>query len=80
MALPLALDDLKTSLKGKCVAVSGSGNVATFCAEKVMELGGVSRARCRVVGGELEAWLLAEVFPEEAASVGYRLTDALREG
>merc|ERR1712013_942995 len=36
-----ALQDLKTDLKGKRVAVSGSGNVATFCAEKVMELGGI---------------------------------------
>ena len=29
----------------------------------------VSRARCHVVGGEFEAWLLAEAFPEETESV-----------
>jgi len=36
-----ALEDLKDSMKGKRVAISGSGNVATFAAQKVMELGGV---------------------------------------
>ena len=36
-----AMADLKTSFKGKRVAVSGSGNVATFCVEKVFELGGI---------------------------------------
>lgn len=37
-----ALADLqKTDLKGKKVAVSGSGNVATFCVQKLIELGAV---------------------------------------
>jgi len=36
-----ALEDLKVSFKGLRVAVSGSGNVATFCAEKLFELGAV---------------------------------------
>jgi len=36
-----AMADLKTSFKGKRVAVSGSGNVATFCVEKLFELGAV---------------------------------------
>jgi glutamate dehydrogenase/leucine dehydrogenase len=36
-----AMEDLKDSFKGKRVAISGSGNVATFAAQKVMELGGV---------------------------------------
>ena len=35
-----AMEDIGTSFKGKRVAVSGAGNVATFCTEKVMELGG----------------------------------------
>lgn len=34
-----ALQDIGESLKGKRVAVSGSGNVATFCTEKLFELG-----------------------------------------
>jgi len=34
-----ALEDLKESFKGKRVAVSGAGNVATFCVEKLFELG-----------------------------------------
>lgn len=29
-----------TDLKGQVVAISGSGNVATYTAEKVLELGG----------------------------------------
>jgi len=29
-----------TDLKGQVVAISGSGNVATYTAEKVIELGG----------------------------------------
>jgi len=36
-----AMEDLKDSFKGKRVAVSGSGNVATFCVEKLFELGAV---------------------------------------
>merc|ERR1712129_228405 len=36
-----AMKDLKTTFKGKRVAVSGSGNVATFCVEKLLELGAV---------------------------------------
>jgi glutamate dehydrogenase (NADP+) len=36
-----AMQDLKTTFKGKRVAISGSGNVATFAAQKVMELGGI---------------------------------------
>jgi glutamate dehydrogenase/leucine dehydrogenase len=35
------MEDLKDSFNGKRVAISGSGNVATFAAQKVMELGGV---------------------------------------
>merc|ERR1719159_291103 len=35
-----AMEDIGTSFKGKRIAVSGAGNVATFCTEKVMELGG----------------------------------------
>merc|ERR1719159_377027 len=36
-----AMEDLGDSFKGKRVAVSGSGNVATFCVEKLFELGAV---------------------------------------
>eukprot|EP01083_Nonionella_stella_P025061 69045_1 len=36
-----ALEDLNTSFKGKRVAVSGAGNVSTFCVEKLLELGAV---------------------------------------
>merc|ERR1712130_1025354 len=36
-----AMADLKTDFKGKRVAVSGSGNVATFCVEKLFELGAI---------------------------------------
>lgn len=36
-----AMQDLKESFKGKRVAISGSGNVATFAAQKAMELGAV---------------------------------------
>eukprot|EP01083_Nonionella_stella_P140045 428602_1 len=36
-----ALQDLNTDFKGKRVAVSGAGNVATFCVEKLFELGAV---------------------------------------
>jgi len=36
-----AMQDLNETFKGKRVAVSGSGNVATFCVEKLFELGAV---------------------------------------
>lgn len=36
----MAMKDLQTDFRGKRVALSGSGNVAEYTAEKVMELGG----------------------------------------
>ena len=35
------MKDLKDSINGKKIAISGSGNVAQFAAEKCLELGGI---------------------------------------
>ena len=40
-ALDFAMQDLKDSITGKKITISGSGNVAQFAAEKCLELGGI---------------------------------------